>query len=590
VEWLFALLFSASSTNACVSPTAHQACTSERVQALGANFFVDDHAAFGLTGFEGRRVTLGDVDGDSYPDLIAIKTGTGGKLLQLFLNRPRAGGGRTFVDHTEGSALTRRADGSDGRVTLMAALADVDNDGDLDVFAGSYSTAPFGKEFVADANAVYLNDGHASFTELVRAGVEEPWPLSTSSATFVDYDKDGLLDLFVGNFMVHYPDLESYQDELYRGVGGGRFTRATAQAGLLTVDLPGDREGYYPKPTYGVTSCDLDGDGWPELLSAVYALGWDDLWQNRGDGTFVDVATIVKFHMDEADNPAEPPWRDGGNTFAHACADYDNDGDLDVMTFETTHGDFPRSTADRSRILVNDSKHGRLAFHRPSLAALGLERDLLGERGERAEYGDEGDHGGTFFDFDNDGLLDLVIEASAYTASHGWLFHQRQDHTYEDVTSLAGIRADLWNSNGLSVADLDRDGALDIVTGSVAGKYPVPGVVEQVHVYRNALRSGNHWFELRLEGKQANRQGIGARVIVTAGCKTQVREIPGGKGTFGAADPAYAHFGLGSATVVDRLEIRWPTNPTKVQVLENLRADAFFVVREDDPTPSCQRP
>src|SRR4029079_12958751 len=107
--------------------------------------------------------------------------------------------------------------------------------------------------------------------------------------------------------------------------------------------------------------------------------------------------------------------------------DYDNDGDLDVMTAETTHGDYPRSTADRSRILKNSGSTGNFVFERPDYAATGINRDLNGT-GPDGDFGNEGDHGVSWIDFDNDGLLDIVIEASAYPSSHAWLYHQNPDH------------------------------------------------------------------------------------------------------------------------------------------------------------------
>ena len=124
--------------------------------------------------------------------------------------------------------------------------------------------------------------------------------------------------------------------------------------------------------------------------------------------------------------------------------------------------------------------------------------------------------------------------------------------------------------------------------GSVnSGGQAPPTGVEHVHLYENVLGRANNSLYVTLHGVTANRQGIGARVVVTAGCLTQMREINGGKGTFGATNPAYAHFGLGTATVIDKLEVTWPTNPRTVQTFYNLEANKFLEITEGQTGLSC---
>lgn len=579
-----------------VAPVSAPACGAAPAQLASVDlssggFFRDVFQDVGIAGALGRRVTFGDLDGDGWQDFVAIETGVTRGLQHVWMNRPNPNGGRTFVETTAESGLTKNRDGGDGQTALMVAFGDVDGDGDLDVFSGSYSQQPSGAEYVADSNEIYLNDGTAHFTLSQGSGVNQPWPLTTSAATFLDYDLDGKLDLFVGNFMVAYPNEISYQDDLYRNAGDGTFVLANDDAHVTTNEPVGAADGMYKKPTYGVTSCDWNGDGWPDILTSTYALGKNDLWQNMGDGTFTNASAVTHYDQDDQSNPGETAsWRQGGNGFATACGDYDNDGDLDMFTAETTHGDAPRNTADRSRILRNTGNSGGFAFERPDLAATGINRDLNGT-GPDGDGGDEGDHGATWLDFDNDGLLDLVIENSAYTTSHAWLYHQKPDHTFENVTELAGTKAAMANSNGLSVADYDHDGDLDILMGSVNTSYEqAPGGVEQVHLFENEIGSKNAFVEIALRGKTANAFGIGARIVVTAGCLVQTREISGGKGTFGAADPPIAHFGLGTATRIDKIEIHWPENPPKVQTLTDVGVRQILTVTEDSDALACGTP
>ena len=237
--------------------------------------------------------------------------------------------------------------------------------------------------------------------------------------------------------------------------------------------------------------------------------------------------------------------------------------------------------------MKNTGKAGGFTVERPELRATGIDRELNGVDAN-GDQGNEGDHGASWADLDNDGLLDLVIENSAYPGSHAWVYQQLPNHTFVNVTESSGVRELLVNSNGISVDDYDRDGDLDVLMGSVnTGSQSAPGGVEQLHVFRNEVGSKHHWLYLTLRGVTANRQGIGAKVTVTAGCLTQTREISGGKGTFGAGDPAYAHFGLGDTARIDRIEIRWPTNPPKVQVITDVAANQFLEVTEDSEALTC---
>lgn len=579
----------ACSTDEAAAPPTSPApvCTGTETRLgdaeLGSGFFADDYVALGLESARGRRVTFGDVNGDGYPDLVAIETGVTPGLQHLWLAAPQPDGTVRFVDGTEASGILASRTAGTRQTALMVAFADVDNDGDLDLFQGSYSQASSGAKLVTTPNELYLNDGKGNFTLKADSGIDTPWPLTTTSAVFFDYDKDGKLDLFVGAFMKDYPALASYQDELYRGNGDGTFTRVTEQVGLATKAALGSASGRFPKPTYGATACDWNDDGYQDLLVSSYSLMADDLWKNAS-GTFENVSEATHFDQDDQANPDEPAYRQGGNGFAAACGDYDNDGDLDVMTAETAHGDFPRSLADRSRILRNTGPQGSFAFERPSFAETGIDRPIQ-------KLGDEGDHGVAWLDFDNDGLLDLVIEQSAYPGNHAYLYHQRPDHTFEDVTEASGVLPAMSMSNGLTVDDVDRDGDLDIVMGSVeANGVKPPGGAEHVHVYLNQIGSKQGFLHLALVGVQSNKQGIGARITLTAGCVKQTREIVGGRGTFGAADPAYAHFGLGKITKIDKLTIRWPTNPPTVQELVDVPVNRFVTITEGSPKLEVKEP
>lgn len=317
-----------------------------------------------------------------------------------------------------------------------------------------------------------------------------------------------------------------------------------------------------------VNLADVDGDGYPELLNIERPNGRDKqhLFRNvsNPDGG------AGRFFVEATDESGLRVNRDGGvgqTATLYTLADVDNDGDPDVFQAETVHGDYPRSQADRSRILRNTGADGGYVFERPELSATGIARELNGSFGELAEQ-------------------------SAYPSNHGWLFQQLADHTFVNVTPTPGIAADLVASNGSTVGDFDRDGDLDFATGSVHNVNGVaaPGDRDQVHLYENLSPREHAFLNVSLRGTTANRQGIGARVTVTAGCVTQVREIPGGGGTFGAQVGAFAHFGLGAATRVDRLEVRWPTSPPHVEVFTDVAVNQFLTVTEGSRALQCEGP
>ena len=326
-----------------------------------------------------------------------------------------------------------------------------------------------------------------------------------------------------------------------------------------------------------VTFGDVDGNHYPDFISIETGVtpGLQHLFMNRpnpdgGPREFVETTGESGILHSRSE--------DGGVQVALmvAFADVDNDGDLDL--FQGSYSQQPtgaKFVPQPNELYLNDGA-GHFSLERDS--GLNLPWPLTPSAA-------------AFLDYDKDGKLDLVIEASAYENSHAWVYHQLPDHGFENVTELSGEAANLVNSNGLTVDDFDRDGHLDILMGSVnANGFNAPGGVEQLHLFRNQVANGNHWLHLTLHGVTANRQAIGAKVRVTSGCLTQLREISGGKGTFGAADPAYAHFGLGKETVVDTIEIEWPTQPPETQTLHDVAVDQFLEVTEGSDPLRCEPP
>jgi hypothetical protein len=605
------------------------------VHAGAAPHFTDktDDWNLGETGLAitGNRIEAMDLDGDGYPDLLVhaissnqretIRSRTA--LVHALMNRSRPGGGRQFVDATKESGIFQTRDGSTTqyRSAQLAIAGDVDNDGDLDIFSGTYVDPTNPKTDPGDRSEILLNDGTGHFT---LAPISDPHPQATdrwptTSATFTDVDRDGKLDLFVGFWYERYgfSDL-GVQAQLYQGNGDGTFTTITDAAGLATDDSGFDA-GTNHRPAYGVTSCDLNGDGAPELMVSAYGRQWNLLYQNDGKGRFTEVgqasgyagddlrdysdnqffACYCTLHASEPDcagvakplvqcpTPADAywapgsddqPWRLNGNTFSTYCGDLDGDGDLDLYSAEIRHWHIGNSS-DPSELLRSDGQNGAIHFTRPGNAQTGM---------SWPHPTSDWNEGGLMVggaDFDADGREDLYVAASDYPDQFGLVFHQKPDHTFEEVGAAWGIHHAC--ASGLAIADFDRDGDLDVVVGSgTARDCSKVWKTNEVHLYENDASQSASWLLVRLvgDGKTANTTGIGARVTVSAGGETIVKELEGGYGHMAMQHDTLLYFGLGACSSVDSITVRWPDQALTTQTFSSVGAKRFVELRQGDAT------
>ncbi|HSA24840.1 MAG TPA: VCBS repeat-containing protein, partial [Myxococcota bacterium] len=452
-------------------------------------------------GPDGLRMTgilalVVDLDGDRWPDLALTKSSSAREdpaaphgYYRLLHNL----GGTGFEDWTWRSGLFRARDGTEGRATSLLLFGDVDNDGDQDAFAGVYQNYDNAATLV-DRSAVFLNQGDGMFA----IAPEQAFTLAeyepVSSATFLDADHDGYLDLFTSEWYGRYGYLESMtQDYLWRGQGDGAFVDMTAAAGLTTVPFDEDTaaDGKFHRASWGATACDLDDDGWDDLLIAAYGRSWNQLYRNTGAGVFEDLTIGSGYEADGnqsfreddqfflcycqsrrdqpycegAGAPAlmcagmennwwpgvnDQPWDLGGNSGTTACGDVDNDGDLDLLTSEIAHWHIGQAS-DKSELLLNVG-FPAAPFLRPGNEATGLTR-------VHADGWNEGDMGAALADLDNDGRMDAMIPSSDYPDTYFLLWQQGSGGTFRELGQQAGVR--VHRSRGLGLVDYDRDGDYD---------------------------------------------------------------------------------------------------------------------------------
>lgn len=555
-----------------------------------SGLLADRAAAWGLPVFECRRLTAIDLDGDGRADLV-VNAGE-----RVFLNRPGEGGvGARFEELPGAGGLHPEK----GRGADVVAFGDVDGDGDVDCFYGRNG------DFAAEAkkakddglrSEIRLNDGKGHFTVKEGSGVGA-LAETTSAATFVDVDGDGVLDLFVGNWYVRYgEDLECFPSRLFHGRGDGTFEDVTEKAGLLGVAEPGRRDSR--RPVYGVTHLDFDDDGDQDLVACAYGRQWNQLWRNDGGGTFTDVAEAVGFDGDDdesgvypaeirkdprlKDREDEKPFRSNGNTFDAPAADFDGDGDLDVFLGEITHW-WAGPSSDRSNLLVNPGGAGGWKFTRE-------ERGIV--RTHEAARWNQGDIFAGWIDLGSDGLEDLFIASGDYPDDQRLRFFvQGADHRFTDGTKELAV--DWANCSQPTVADFDLDGTADLALGnSNVRATPEQSRARTLRAAIFAQTRGKHFLRVVLEGKGpggANRDAIGAKVTVRAGRLAATRVVFGSRGCGGHADERALTIGLGDATRVDELVVSWPDAARSVQRFTGLEVDRVLRIRQGEPPRSAPR-
>ena len=502
----------------------------------------------------GTGVAIVDYDNDGWPDIFLVNGTTlegfpKGKAPTNHLYRNNHDG--TFTDVTERAGLTATGWGQG------VCVGDYDNDGWEDLYVTYY-----GK------NRLYHNEKGVFSEAAEKSGVAGSGKAWGTGCAFVDYDRDGRLDLLVANYvdfdlsaapapgerpsciwkgvpvMCGPRGLPGTKNILYRNRGDGHFDDVTAKTHIDQTD------GYY---AFSVSTIDFDDDGWPDIYIACDSTP-SILYHNNRDGTFTDVAVT-----------AGAAFNDDGREQAGmgtTIADFNGDGRLDI--FKTNFSD------DTSTLYRNngDGTFSDVTFP----AGLGLYTKYLG-------------WGTMFLDFDNDGWPDLILvnghvypEVDKYHLGSNYeepriLYHNNGNGTFTEISASAGSGITASSSSrGLAVGDLWNDGRLSVVISNMNAK---------ASLLVNQVRSANHWIALKTLGTKSNRDGIGARIVVKAGKRTLVDEVRSGSSYISSSDMR-VHFGLASLEKVESVQVRWPSG--LVEQFDNLPADKIHTLKEGSGT------
>ncbi len=521
------------------------------------------------------RLAFADINGDGFDDMVMhslFPNASNGVPFEhlVFLNN----GDGTFTDHSDASGLR------DVQAAFFA-FADVDNDGDQDLYAGLDLSG-----YQNHRSAIYLNDGSGGFGVLDNAGVEESSSIA-ANALFGDFNGDGILDLFVGNGGTSY----AYRDFFYLGNGDGTFDARNA-----SLAAPSDQ------PSNGSTACDYDNDGDLDIFVATYGVsvenGHNALWENDGNANFTNVAEERGFHalatgnyyqsstgygIDPEPDTASSNYM-GSNGFGIDCGDINNDGYLDILMSTISHpsnSDYSRKWSDPTQLLINQGPDGDYGF--------------INEFQERELPFNEGDVDAALVDFDNDGRFDISLSRDKKYENNyddidqkAWfgLMHQQPDGTFASLGPDSGINdieneemRRMKNAQNHAWSDIDRDGDLDLLVGGrdTGGGRPN-------FLFRNDIGSQNRWmaFELVGDGDTINSDAIGARVTVNFDNESIIREKKSSRGMYNSEDTRALHFGIGDRGCATSIEVRWPNGETFSLDMESVTEESYVRVEYPD--------
>ena len=458
----------------------------------------------------------------------------------------RNDGSNRFTDVTLQAGVSNA-----GHYGLGLAVGDYDNDGDQDLFVTNFGE-----------NILYRNNGDGTFTDATAiASLAVPrLPYFSTSAAFVDYDRDGDLDLFVCGYvdftfdtnkkcvrdgLQSYCDPDAYNalpDLLYRNNGDGSFTDVSVTAGIADTNGKG----------LGVVCGDYDNDGWPDIYVANDRTP-NLLYHNNADGTFTEVALMTGVAYGE-DGVARAGM---GVDFG----DYDGNGapDLYITNFSMEPNSLFRNNANGTFTETTFPA----GLGNPTLLFLAF--------------------GTAFFDYDSDGWLDLFaanghvidniekFEQNVTYEETNQLFHNTGDGKFEEVSAIAGAPFKVKRVHrGAAFGDMDNDGDIDVLVTSVNGP---------VALLRNDSSPDNRKLLVKAIGVKSNRDGIGTRMTAYAGDLKQTRDVKSAY-SYMSSNDFRIHFGLAEHTVIDSLTVNWPSGTQ--ETLHRLPVDQQITIREGE--------
>lgn len=591
---------------------------------------ITDRVGLGMevVGSTVARCLFADVNGDDQPDVVVQSTiappGTeageipaGSHWPRLFLHTPDEGSplGFHYVEAVQTNLPLLH-------VGDCLVFADLDNDGRTDAAITRYIDAA-NEKWTDHGRRAAWQPGRGDGTFDPERIIDAARPATTAAIAIGDADRDGRLDLYLGNWYTQYgPSLAGFGNDLLLQTAPGRFERVPWPSDGFAFDEAdeADRGG---RPTYGAMIAEVVASpvgcerALPEILELNYGRRWNRLYQwsplelsvappdlapSVRYPLWTDLALRIGFDGDAIrhgrypewrkeraktdprfDREDERPFRANGNTFDCTVGDIDSDGDWDVFLAEITHG-WAGESSDRSRLLINNGKKdGETKFEADPLRS--VDRVPVG-----VDNWNQGDLFAELADFDLDGRLDLLLSSGDYPDDQRLrLYLQQTDGAMRDVTAEVGLDHD--GSQQISLADVDGNGSLDVLVGQTFNRFTPEqrhGREPRLRLFRSLPGENAHSIDLRLRGDPqagVNRDALGAIVQVRIGERLIQRQLIGIGGHNGKQHDLLVHVGLGPAERADEVIITWPGAAGAQQSFADVASGRYRLEQGGIPEP-----
>ena len=503
-------------------------------KVLAQEHFRDATTDAGLNSAHGFRLSITDANEDTYPDIFV----NSGSNQALYVLDPGT------LQYSDVSTIAGFPTGRSYEGTISA---DVDNDGDLDLFC-----------FGLAGSDLLLNQHEQTGTVSYTVSGTFSYTYATRSAVFADYDNDGAVDIFIGT------DTVGESPRLLQGDGTGAFSDVTVSAGI---------DGYAVRG-YAVSAFDFNGDDLIDLFAPTYSNKRTNpnahsyLFQNNGDGTFTEVKDIANYDIFRG-------WVGGYTSFGTIPRDFDFDGDFDFIE-NIIHGDNGEITPDPHTLIV-ENVGGVFDWT--------TWYDAFNDRyGHDRNPTDQRDHYTTWFDIQNDGFADVSLAECTNSSASFYVFENDANTGFDVVTSAVGLEYfedNVVETHNVISLDYDMDGDEDLLIGTTA---------DNLYLYTNETVSSNHWVKVLLHGGNngtytANQAAVGTKVEVVTSTRTYTQYVSAGNGHAGPQEQLVLHFGIGASASIDEIRVTWPDAPLTTRVLYNPAVDELHEI--DYVIPPC---
>lgn len=497
-------------------------------------YFEDITNDVGLAGEVATHIYAVDFDGDGHTDIVT---------LPLFYSQPKF-----FIYVPKTKKYEELKYSPFGKVVRASYLTffDVDKDGLLDILAGTLNQKSALPKEPLKAFKAEKRKGQIYYKQMISSKKRDPRP--TSSVSLIDYNLDGYIDLFESNWLDYSKgkNPKASPDRLYEGRKNFDYKEVSYLLEDEARFSKANNAYVNAMPTFSSSTCDLDQNGFPDILTSSSGGHPNKMWMNlydskHKDRTFKNFAKSSGYDHDGFGmlNP-----RGGGNSLYSLCTDYNNDGVMDILVGEVSHS-FDSENRDKSSFLTGSKRDFPPKF---------LRSEYVQDNGRRVWS--QSDKRSVFSDFNNDGLIDILVENTGYPPYTRLIyFIQEPNHGFADIAKDAKI--DILNPSGVVTLDVDRDGRMDFITGQ--SNIRKANLSRRVYVYRNITpREGRKSLRIHLDGVNSNAHGWGALIELETEKFTQKRWVEYISGPQPSQSEYGMHFGLDLKNGLKSATVTWP--------------------------------